>query len=475
MNTVRKNYFFQVAYQILILIIPLITAPYISRTIGPESIGIQTLTFNVSNYFVIFSMLGLAKYGNRCVSEIKDDKNALNEVFSELLFIHICLAFVATAFYLSYAFLLGGALKVYYLISGIYLIGTFFDINWLFFGLEEFKITVIRNLFVKIVSTILIFVFIKSQADLWIYILILASSQLLSYTFLWPYLRGRVSFKKISLRLAFKKHIKGLAILSIPIIAVSLYTSMDKIMIGTIYSETELGFYESSEKIIVLIMAIITSLGTVVMPRISYLSNKNDDADLIKTIDNSNYFNCFITCGCMFGIASIAKDFIPFFYGEDFFGSVVILEMLSTVIIFSSLSDISRNMYLIPKKKDNVYVIAVCSGAIINFILNFILIREYGGRGAAVATICAEVIVCTIQMVYSFRGIRLKKFYKHLIAFMVFGTIMFLINYFMVLNYSHMINFIIKMLVGGVAYSLMSLCYYVVNKKISAKRRLSAE
>ena len=348
MNTVKKNYVFQLIYQILILVIPLITAPYIARVLGPAALGTQSYTYNVANYFVYFAMLGLAKYGNRCISESKDNKDCLNTVATELICIHLFLSVISTIAYIIFVLLFGGNLKLIFLISSIYLFGTFFDINWLFFGLEEFKLTVIRNLVVKIISTVLIFVVIKKSSDLWLYVLILASAQFLSYVFLWPYLKKRIRFCKINFKAAFKKHLLPLLVLFIPVVAVSLYTSMDKIMLGIIAGEEELGFYEASEKIVVLIMAIITSLGTVLLPRITNLTAQGKKEEVESLIDKTNTFNYFLTFGCMFGIASIATSFIPFFYGDQYNRSIVVLQILSISIIFSSLSDISRSIYLIP-------------------------------------------------------------------------------------------------------------------------------
>ena len=472
MNAVKKNYVFQLVYQILILVIPLITAPYIARVLGPSAVGTQSYTYNIANYFVYFSMLGLAKYGNRCVSEVKDDKDKLNVVSSELIVIHVILSTISTIAYILFVIFFTTKLQLYYIISIIYLFGTFFDINWLFFGLEEFKLTVIRNLAVKITSTIFIFLLVKSVDDLWIYILILALSQFLSYIFLWPYLKKRVSLKHIKVFEAFKKHIISLLILFIPVVAVSLYTSMDKIMLGTISGEEELGFYEASEKIVILIMAIITSLGTVLLPRITNLNALGKVKEVEEMIDKSNLFNCFITFGCMFGIASISSVFIPFFYGDQYNKSILILQILSISIVFSSFSDISRSLFLIPKKKDNVYVIAVCVGAVINLCLNIILINNFGASGAAIATVCAEMFVCLIQLCFCYKGIRLNHSIVHIILFCTFGLIMFLINVFIIpnFNFSPFLLTVVKLSSGAFVYCGLSVIYYCIYKSIRKKR-----
>lgn len=467
MNVVKKNYIFQLIYQILILAIPLITAPYIARVLGPDAIGTQSYTYNISNYFVYFAMLGLAKYGNRCISESKDDKAKLNNVASELIIVHLFLSFISTLAYIIFVIAFVKDSKLIYFISTIYLFGTFFDINWLFFGLEEFKITVIRNLAVKIVSTILIFVLVKKSHDLWIYVLILASSQFLSYVFLWPYLRKRISFVRVSLLASFKKHFLHLVILFIPVVAVSLYTSMDKIMLGSIAGKKELGFYEASEKIVVLTMAIITSLGTVLLPRITNLAARGRSKEVEALVDKTSAFNYFLTFGCMFGVAGIASSFIPFFYGNDYSRSVLILQILSLSIIFSSLSDISRSLYLIPKKKDNIYVLAVCAGAIINLILNAVLIKVLGAVGAAIATVCAELLVCILQLIFSYKGIRFKHSFLHLLAFCLFGLLMFGKIYWLDQVFEGSVFFLtlIRIFVGLIIYCSLSLAYFLCVRK----------
>lgn len=463
MNSVKKNYIFQLVYQVLILIIPLVTAPYIARVLGPEAIGTQSYTYNISNYFVYFAMLGLAKYGNRCISESKDDRQKLNTIASELISVHLFLSLISTVAYVLFVFIFVKDSKLIYFLSTIYLLGTFFDINWLFFGLEEFKLTIIRNLVVKITSTILIFVLVKKSNDLWIYVLILALSQFLSYVFLWPYLRNRISFVRVSLFSSFRKHFVPLLILFIPVVAVSLYTSMDKIMLGSIAGELELGFYEASEKIIILIMAIITSLGTVLLPRITNLTAQGHSGEVEQLVDKTNVFNCFLTFGCMFGIAGIAASFIPFFYGNQYERSIIILQVLSISIIFSSLSDISRSLYLIPNKKDKIYVLAVCAGAIVNLVLNAVLISVLGAVGAAIATVFAELSVCSIQLMFSHKGIRFKRSFIHMAVFSLFGILMFLKIFWsdQYLNYSSASLTVVKIIEGLVIYCSLSLIYLI--------------
>lgn len=220
--SVKKNFIYSSIYQVLILLIPLITTPYVSRIFGAEKLGIYSYTNTIAQYFVIFAMLGLNNYGNRAVAIARENKDDLNRVFSEIYTMQFFTGIIALAAYSIYVILMASDYKIYLFILVLYVLSAMFDINWLFFGLEKFKLTVTRNSIIKIASVVAILTFVKSKEDLWIYTSIYAVSMLLSTIVLWPYALKEVRYEIPKAKNVWK-HLKPNMVMFIPVIAVSIY------------------------------------------------------------------------------------------------------------------------------------------------------------------------------------------------------------------------------------------------------------
>ena len=270
MESIRKNFFYQSAYQILTIVLPLLTSPYLARVIGAEGVGIYSYTYAIVNYFVISARLGLHNYGNRCIATVRDDRAKLSQTFCDLYCLHVVVSAVAIIAYIGFIFLYGEEYKKIFIIQGLYLIAQLLDINWFFFGIEKFKITVTRNMFIKLLTVASVFAFVREKQDFIKYIFILAFGSALSESIVWIFVGNYIEFVKPSLR-ACRKHFFPMAVFFIPSVAVSIYKMMDKIMLGVISNTVQVGLYENSEKIVNICMGFVTALGTVMLPRMTNL------------------------------------------------------------------------------------------------------------------------------------------------------------------------------------------------------------
>lgn len=267
-QSITKNYLYNLFYQILIIIVPLFTTPYLSRVLGAESIGIYSYTLSITTYFILLGSLGVAKYGQREIAYVQDDKQKISKIFFEIVSMRfITLGISLLLFYFS--FCTQGNYNVYYRILILEIIANSLDISWFFQGLEEFKKTVVRNTIVKLASIVCIFTFVKSANDLYKYFLIYVLSTLIGNISMWMYLPKYL--KKIKIKeLKILQHLKPTVVLFIPQLATQLYTVLDKTMIGTIVSDkSEVGFYEQAQKLVKLLLTIATSLGAVMAPRMA--------------------------------------------------------------------------------------------------------------------------------------------------------------------------------------------------------------
>lgn len=465
-NKLKINFLYSSAYQVLLIILPLITAPYVSRVLGSNGLGIYSYTFSIASCFSMFGMLGVANYGNRIVAANRDDRNKISQIFFDIWMVQIGMTCVTISAYVVYiVFFAGSTYRDALLIQVLTLLCSSADISWFFFGLEEFKLTVIRNLIIKLITTLAVFIFVKTNNDVLIYTFILCAGTLLGNISLFPFLKEYIVFIKPSLG-RIKKHLPSIFVLFIPVLAVTLYKKMDKIMLGMMSTMSQTGYYENAEKIINIPMGVITALGTVMMPRISYLINKGKDSEIEHYMNISIEFTFFLASSLMFGISAVSSEFVPLFYGVGYIPVIEIMNILSVTILFISLANIFRAQYLIPKHYDKIYIFSVWIGALINLILNYILIPLHDAVGASYATVIAEFSVMGVQMICIRKELPIMKYIKQGLYYLFAGGVMF----GMVRIVSRQMNgwkgVLFEIFVGAVVYFMLCFPYiYLKHKK----------
>ncbi len=456
-KSVKKNYIYNLLYQILVMIIPLITTPYLSRVLGAENIGIYSYTLSITTYFILFGSLGVAMYGQREIAYVQDDIRKRSRAFYEI-FIMRLLALAVSLFIFYISFCLHGEYSIYYKILVFEIIATIFDISWYFQGLEEFKKTVMRNMLVKLISVICIFVFVKNSSDLNKYYIIYVLSNLLGNLSLWIYIPKYTD--KIKLKeLRINRHLKPTIMLFIPQIATQIYTVLDKTMLGTmIYDKSEVGYYEQAQKIIKLLMTIATSLGVVMMPRIAATYSKGDKEKIREYMNNSFSFISLLAFPLMFGTISIAYKFVPIFYGSGYDKVAPLMCVVSPIIVFIGLSNVTGTQYLLPTKQQNKYTTSVIIGAIVNFVLNIVLIKKYASIGASIATVIAEFCVTLTQFLLIRNEIKFKEIFSMIYKYIVAAIIMFVCS-ILIGNFisNNAFSILVQIIVSSIIYFVVLL------------------
>ena len=453
---VVKNYMYNLVYQILLLILPLVTTPYISRVLGAESIGIYSYTISIITYFVLFGSLGVAMYAQREIAFVQDSKVRRSRVFWETFFLRaITLGISMVVFFFAFAF--KGDYALYYRILLLYILANIFDISYVFQGLEEFKKLVARNLIVKILSIISVFLFIRKPGDVNIYLLIYSLSNLLGNLSLWMYLPKYILPPNLR-RMSLVKHIKPTLIMFMPQIATQIYTVLDKAMLGTLLSDkAEVGFYEQSQKVVVVLMTVITSLGTVMLPHMANKFAQGKDDEIKESIMNSFRLVLILAIPMVCGLCIVAPDFMPMFLGEGYDKTVAITWVISPIILMIGLSNVIGIQYLLPTKRQNLLTVSVTSGAVINFIFNLILIPHFKSIGSAIATLIAETTVTLVQFIFVRREFNLKSIFlsalKYLLASAVMFAVIRFLNIFVLHSIYRSVRVITDVLVGMLAYA----------------------
>lgn len=454
-TSLKKNYLYNLIYQIIILILPIITTPYISRALGATNIGIYSFTVSIVTYFTLFGSLGVSLYGQREIAYVRDDKTKRKKLFIEIvLFRFITLAISMAVFF--FAFALNNEYQIYYRILLLYLLAASFDISWFFQGLEDFKKTVTRNVVVRLLSVLCIFIFVKTPSDLAKYLLIYSLADLIGNISLWFYLpkyfRG-TPVKHINL----KRHMIPIVMLFIPQIAIKLYNTVDKTMLGyIIHDKSELGNYEEANKLINVLFTIVSSLGIVMVPRIANVFASGDTKKLNDYIMKSFRFVFFLAFPITLGIITVSKEFVPIFLGDGYEKCYLIVNILAPIILLCGITNVIGTQYLLPTKRQKQYTISILVGLIFNVVFNAILIPSLGAYGAALMTTFAQILVMIIQCIYIKNDINIKKAFREGTNYAIAGIIMFTVCIIIGLFiHSALLSILVKMALGGLTYAIV--------------------
>lgn len=421
---VVKNYLYNVGYQVLAIIVPLITSYYVSRVLSPEGVGANAFTNSIIQYFMLLANIGIGYYGNREIAYVRDNKQKMAATFWE---IQIVKTVMTVAAYLSFmvfmAFYSGN--KTYMWAQSINLLAVAFDISWLYQGLEDFKRTVLRNTFVKITSMIAIFIFIKSPKDVALYIIVLALSTLLGNLTLWPHAVNNYGHVDRGTKLNPWRHFVPTVMMFVPQIATQLYVQLNRTMLGLMVNEKASGFYQYSDNLIKLILAFVTATGTVMLPHVANAFAQHDMEKVHKMLYKSFDFVSALAYPMMFGIAGVSMTLAPLYYSSKYapVGPAMLIE--SIVILMIGWSNVIGTQYLLPVNRVKDFTTSVTIGAVVNIIMNFPLIHLWGLNGAMWSTVLSEISVTAYQLFVVRKSLDIRKIFTGSWKYLLSGIVMF--------------------------------------------------
>lgn len=399
-KSISKNYIYNLSYQLLTLVTPFITTPYISRVMGPDGVGTYSYTTSIVAYFILLASLGIANYAQREIAYHQDDVHAQSRIFYEVMGIRTITVSISL---LSYYLIISHCDvedKVIYWVQAINIIVVLFDISWFFQGLEEFGKIVLRNFVVRILNIAGIFLLIHDASDLLLYIGMMAVMNLLGAVSIWLYLPKylvRVARAEIN---PFRNFLVIIQ-LFLPQIAIQVYTVFDKTMIGVLTgSAFENGYYEQAEKIVKIGLMLVTSLGPVMLPRIASAYAHNDMEAIHHYIMRSYRFVWMIGLPMMFVTIGLIDTAVPWFFGPGYEKVGLLVKIFSGLLLAIGISNVTGVQYLISVNKQNTLTLTVLLGAIINFCLNMILIPSMESTGAAIASVAAETAIALVQFYF---------------------------------------------------------------------------
>lgn len=450
-KSIVKNYLYNLTYQILTLILPLITASYLARVLGATGNGIYSYTYTIVNYFVLFGSLGISMYGQREIAYAQDDKSKMKKTFVELVLFRFITIGIATIVY-YFAFMRQGEYSIYYRILLFELIAAAFDISWFFQGMEDFKKTVLRNITVRLVSVALIFLLVKEESDLNKYLAIYALADFLGNLSLWFYLPKYFKGVKIK-NIEIVSQIPAIVLLFIPQIANKVYNMLDTTMLGNLIADkAETGYYEQSQKVIRVLLTLVTSLGTVMVPRMASMFANGETKKINEAMKKSFNFTYLLSFPIMFGLIAISKNFVPWFFGPGYTKVIVLMNIITPIVLLMGIANIIGTQYLLPTKRQKEFTISVLMGVIVNFILNYIMINLWSSVGACIATVISQIVVDGMQFYYVRNEINLKEMLALSGKYLIAGLIMFVCCILVQIVLSGFICMLIQIILGVCIY-----------------------
>ena len=458
---VLKNYAYNLSYQLLVIILPIITTPYVTRVFSSTDLGTYGYFNSIVTYFILLATLGVANYGTK---EISGHRKDIRKNFWGIYTLQFGATILSICLYILLCLSLSFMQNPVAYILGLSLVSKGMDISWLFQGLEDFRKITVRNITVKLVGVISIFLFVKSANDLYLYVFLLTIFELLGQFSMWWPAREFIGKPHFDWSYA-KQHLKPVVLLFLPQIAISLYVTLDRTMLGALASTKDVGIYDQALKLVNILLTLVTSLGSVMLPRVANLLSTGDHKAVNKMHQMSFLIYNLVIFPIIAGMLIVNDDFVQFFLGQDFQDAKYAIAIMIFRMFFIGWTNIMGIQILIPHNKNKEFMLSTTIPAIVSVGLNLLLLPKLGYIGAAIVSVLTEVLVWLIQLFYTRSYLREVPILGSLIKIIISSGVMYGILLFIkqFLNVSPMINVAIYAVLGAMIYLVLILILRVIN------------
>ena len=403
-KSIKRNFLYNILLNISKVIFPLITAPYVSRVLEPDGVGLFNFANTYAGWFALFAALGIPYYGIREVAKVKDDIIEQTKFISEIISISVIATFVCTILMILTLLFIPQLSENYiiFLISGIILYATPFKVDWFFQGKEEFGYITFRSLVIKTLSVVLLFLLVREKSDLLVYVALNAAAIVLNE--IWNFVKLYKSGIHPYFSLSGGCHIKPLLILFSSSIAISVYTVLDTLMLGFMTDYNEVGYYNCATHLSKALVPIVTSLAAVALPRVAKLKDEKNWDEINVLMNKSFSIVSFLSFPIAFGVMVVAPVFVPLFFGEQFYGTIIPLQIIIFTVVAIGFNNLTGIQILLGFGLDKAFLYSLLTGTISNFTLNLVLIPYYGASGAAISSVFAEILILCVMLVFIYKN-----------------------------------------------------------------------
>lgn len=397
-RSIQYNFIMNFILQASAILFPLITFPYVSRVLLPAGTGKVAFATSTVAYFTMAAMLGIPTYGVRAIAQVRHDPKQLALRLRELLTINLIMSVCAyAAFFICLAYIPKMASdKPLMLISSAAILLNVIGINWFFQGIEDYSYITWVSMIFKVVSVITMFLFVRAEKDyLWYAVMTVLSSYgsgLVNLFAAWKYLKPGFGMK-----MNFRIHMRPILVFFAMSVATTVYTNLDTVMLGSMKTDYDVGIYNAAIKIKSLLVVLVTSLGTVLLPRLSEYASEGESEKFRALISKAfSFVLLFSVPVCLFSMA-YAGEIVLFLSGKSYMPAVIPMLLLMPTLVLIGLSNLTGIQILVPTGRENVVLASVIAGALLDLAVNWILIPGYGASGAAMGTLLAETLVLAWQ------------------------------------------------------------------------------
>ena len=460
---VLKNYAYNLSYQLLVIILPIITTPYVTRVFSSDDLGIYGYFNSIVTYFILLATLGVANYGTK---EISGNRKEIKKNFWGIYTLQLGAALLSILLYILLCMGISTMQNPVAYILGLSLVSKGLDISWLFQGLEDFRKITARNITVKLVGVSAIFLFIKSASDLYLYVFLLTAFELLGQLSMWVPAREFIGKPHFDLGYA-KHHLKPIILLFLPQIAISLYVTLDRTMLGALASTRDVGIYDQALKLVNILLTLVTSLGSVMLPRVSSLLSKGDHKAVNKMHELAFLIYNLVIFPIIAGILIVNDDFVQFFLGKDFQDARYAISIMIFRMFFIGWTNIMGIQILIPHNKNKEFMVSTTVPAILSVGLNLLFLPKLGYVGAAIVSVLTESLVWGIQLFFTRVYLKEVPIIGSMAKIILASAIMYgiLLGSKTFIHFSPTINVLAFAVLGGIIYLFTILSMKVIDVK----------
>ena len=460
---VIKNYLYNLSYQILTIILPIITVPYVTRIFTSEDLGNYVFYSSIVNYFSLFAMLGVAVYGTKQIAAASDVSSTFWNIYA-IQFIASLLALIAYVIAVISIPNMGGIIPI---ILGIVLFSKMIDISWLFAGKEDFKKITLRNTVVKLSGVISIFILVKSSEDLYLYTFLIVLFDFLGQFVMWMPAKKFIKRPSFNMK-AIKKNLHPIVLLFLPQVAISLYVILDKTLLGILGSYSDVGIYEQGQRLTSILITVVSSLGAVMLPRVANLLSEKKEKEAQNMVRFSFILYNMIIFPMIFGLIAVNEVFVKLFLGENFQDVKYVLYIIVFNLMFIGWTNILGYQVLVARNKNKEFMLSTTIPAFVSVVVNIAVIPFLGYIGASLTSVVVEILVFAIQWYYS-RNIINKNLLFNIDLIKIISASLLMFIAIMLCKYTLGLEGIVGLLiyigVGGITYVIMNVVLRTINIK----------
>ena len=460
---VLKNYAYNLSYQLLVIILPIITTPYVTRVFSSDDLGTYGYFNSIVTYFILLATLGVANYGTKVIS---GHRKEIEKNFWGIYSLQLGATLLSLTLYGLLCLALPFMQNPVAYILGLSLVSKGLDISWLFQGLEDFRKITVRNITVKIVGVTSIFLFVKSANDLYLYVFLLTIFELLGQLSMWLPAREFIGRPHFDIEYA-RHHLKPVILLFLPQVAISLYVTLDRTMLGALASTKDVGIYDQALKLVNILLTLVTSLGSVMLPRVAHLLATGDHKAVNRMHEISFLIYNLVIFPIMAGMLIVNDDFVQFFLGQDFQDARYAIAIMVFRMFFIGWTNIMGIQILIPHNKNKEFMMSTTVPAIISVGLNLLLLPKLGYIGAAIVSVLTEALVWGIQLFYTRSYLKEVSIMKAMLKILVASGLMYIVLFLLkpIVTFTPMLNVVVYAVLGVVIYLVCIVLLKVVNLK----------